>query len=540
MSEEFDKKLINRIHEVFDDFEDDSANEGWAELRKNFPVKERKPTALWWYSSAAALLLITSVWYFSNNDIIKQKPIETVQKQKEIKSGEPEELTKRSIVDTIKSTYSENKIAVADSHARSQSYTGAERITPKQKRKSSPHIRSQENDKVESYLNVVKHQQVKSDSVEERISIQAKPSILGHPQPFAQHRGEIQHQVVTDKILSDRTMVKTDSVKAFLPTNTNPPTEEIALSQNSKSETQPKVAFEKQSPRSEHFKADSIQSTSTNVDPSASKQSIVMAQKIKDDVQPKITSDKKMSDPSSKAKNKKSKAEKNVIIGFYAGSFANYAKGSETSLNTGFGFSSDIRLSNKIKISTGISLAQNTLSFTKSSVPDELVTFLALERNQPGFSNSFGYSVGASELSSMRSSNIISSYSINTYDAKLVGFDIPLNIKYNLVNKRNLIFISTGFSSNIYINESYNYNYDYKTGGFNAQNIKNLESKSKSQSYNIGQVVNLSLGFERPFSNNTRLSLEPFLKYPISGLGSHDLRFGAAGVNLKLNFNRSK
>ncbi len=489
MSEEFDKKLINRINEVFDDFEDDSANEGWAELRRNFPVKERRQIALWWYNSAAALLLITSVWYFSNNDIIKQNPTQTVQKSKEIKFKKPEELNKQGISDTTESSSPESKITSTDNQAQSQSYAGVERIIPNQKQKSFPRKTNKEVDNVESNLNAVERQPIKSDSDKQRLS--ANENVLIPDQPIAKaqsNKVELPLKEASDKYLSEREPVKTDSSKQLV---------------------------------------------STNINPSETNQSIAISQKNPAKELQQLTANKKTTDPASNTGKSRSKADKNVIIGFYAGSFMNYAKGSETSINTGVGISSDFRLSRKLKISTGISLAQNSLKFAES-VPQEVTTYLALDRNNnrsPGALNS---------QASNFDSNIISSYSINTYDAKLMGLDIPLNIKYSVVNKKNSIFISTGFSSNFYLNESYNYNYDYKTGGFNAQNIKNQESKSNFQSYNIGQVVNFSVGFERPFSNNTRLSLEPFIKYPLSGLGSHDLRFGAAGVNLKLNFNRSK
>jgi hypothetical protein len=48
-------------------------------------------------------------------------------------------------------------------------------------------------------------------------------------------------------------------------------------------------------------------------------------------------------------------------------------------------------------------------------------------------------------------------------------------------------------------------------------------------------MLNLAIGFGYPVGNN-RLILEPFLKYPLDGLGSQNLRFGAGGINLKFNF----
>ena len=59
MDEQFDNDLKNRIKEVFENFEDSSANEGWLLLRKKFPAEQsRRPlTWLWWGAAAAILLL---------------------------------------------------------------------------------------------------------------------------------------------------------------------------------------------------------------------------------------------------------------------------------------------------------------------------------------------------------------------------------------------------------------------------------------------------------------------------------------------------
>src|SRR5579872_6693777 len=59
MDKQFDKDLVNRVREVFDNFEDPSAGEGWMELRKKFPEKRsRRPVAWIWRGAAAALVLL--------------------------------------------------------------------------------------------------------------------------------------------------------------------------------------------------------------------------------------------------------------------------------------------------------------------------------------------------------------------------------------------------------------------------------------------------------------------------------------------------
>jgi hypothetical protein len=124
---------------------------------------------------------------------------------------------------------------------------------------------------------------------------------------------------------------------------------------------------------------------------------------------------------------------------------------------------------------------------------------------------------------------------INSYHAKLIGFDLPLNLKYLFLQKKNTIYLSTGFSSNFFISESYTYGYNYKN---NTNKGAEQEATSRFKSLDLARVINISVGLEHPLKNKTRLSVEPFLKYPLSGLGSHDIRYSAAGLNLKFGLNR--
>lgn len=82
MSDQFDKKLVDRINSVFENFEDDSAENGWRELRKRYPEKSNR-RILWWCSSAAAFLLLGLVWFdisdrkAENQVAVQRKPART-------------------------------------------------------------------------------------------------------------------------------------------------------------------------------------------------------------------------------------------------------------------------------------------------------------------------------------------------------------------------------------------------------------------------------------------------------------------------------
>src|ERR1700744_3167997 len=57
MDDQLDKDLSKRIQEVFDNYKDTSADEGWLKLREKFP-EERKRRGLVWLWPAAAILLL--------------------------------------------------------------------------------------------------------------------------------------------------------------------------------------------------------------------------------------------------------------------------------------------------------------------------------------------------------------------------------------------------------------------------------------------------------------------------------------------------
>ena len=66
MDERWDNDLRKRIKEVFDNYEDTSADEGWQLLREKYPEKAKRRIAAWlWLGSAAALLLLFLgiLWY---------------------------------------------------------------------------------------------------------------------------------------------------------------------------------------------------------------------------------------------------------------------------------------------------------------------------------------------------------------------------------------------------------------------------------------------------------------------------------------------
>ncbi|MFD2162909.1 hypothetical protein ACFSJU_10940 [Paradesertivirga mongoliensis] len=437
MSEPFDKKLINHINKVFDDFEDDSADAGWIELRKRLPQPKKKRYAGWWISSAAAVLLLAGGWYFASL------------------TGPPAKKEKLTANSSAKITA-----------------PGKNNVPPVVN--SPTPVAPDRNSSVRIVVN--------------------KSS--GHDESAKQ-------PVLTKPLLSNIDESSAGSVE-FIETQSQQDLTIMALSKHTWDNT---------------TGSDDERASDIKVEPSsdlAVKEPEVLAM-----LPEKATLTTQLDGLIS---NDKSNSKTGPKLAVFAGSYFTYAEGSETSVNTRIGISSEIKLGKKISFSTGVSLGQNSLKFN-TSIPQQAKL-------------NFARTAQLSEQMSFESPALNSSgIAINTYDAKLLGLDIPFNLKYLFLEKKNSIYLITGISSNFFINESYTYNYNYASST-NPPDQPHGQSSGQFQSFDFARIINLSVGYERPLNEKTKISFEPFIKYPVSGLGSHDLRFGAAGMNLKFNFNR--
>ena len=450
MSDQFDKKLIGRINEVFDSYEDDSANEGWQELRKGFPGKNKRGAFVWWYSSAAAILLFGGLW-------LTLRP--------EVNENTVNQITKKQEAGTIAEEPS-GIINRATEDIETSRITLAENV--KAPKKSATTIR---------YGVTIKKQ-----NDDEQATVKTRK------ESAAQHDLTIMalvHSSATNQAENTALMAQEHDTTI------------LAKSDESRTEDQAMVMS---AISAEAIQQNTLKDETTDFTPKADQQ-------------------------------KRQKKERGITLGVFAGSYFNYAEGSQASINTGFGVTSDIKVSKRLNISTGVSLAQNSLKFEQSIPQDATVNF-ARTGNKDNFDQF--YSSPATSLAPVQ-------LAINSYDAELLGFDIPVNLKYTIAQRKNTLYLSTGISSNFYIDESYTYSFGYQTTG----NSVNLDAEKQTRtnrfrSFDFARVLNFSLGLDHHLNDKTRIAIEPFVKYPLSGLGAHELEFGAAGLNLKLNFTRLK
>lgn len=429
MNNPVNDKLTSRIREVFNDFEDPTADAGWQELRKKYPEHNRRPLILWLSSAAALLLLATGLWFVNR---------------------------------------SEQTIAIKPAKEE-KTFTGIEK--PKS---ISEETAGKENLKQEINVDPSQEKKVYGNNIEKR-----------------------EHELSTN-IQTDQAG---NSANLIIPQDLNP---------------------------QEQF-PDEVLAVELPEDIQMSK-SVSLVIKDQDDFRVRPINPKKpayigvFNPKPTETDAKEEKTEvKNQKLAFsvFAGSYFNYSEGSENQLNFGAGFISDIRLSRNLKLSTGLSIAANSLDYnTGQDLPQSA-------------SSSFDSAVKLS------SGNLTT---ITSYHAKLLTLDIPVNIKYQFIPESDKFYISTGLSSGTYLNESYAYeyrNFNTSTGSYIAQ-TRDQKIEKQLSDFDLGRTLNLSFGISAPFGKGQTISIEPFLKYPLGGLGSEDLKFGSTGINLKLRFKPAK
>jgi hypothetical protein len=113
-----------------------------------------------------------------------------------------------------------------------------------------------------------------------------------------------------------------------------------------------------------------------------------------------------------------------------------------------------------------------------------------------------------------------------------VGVDIPLNLKYTFDPGKSETYLLAGVSSGTFLDETYTYSFTNSTS--QSQSTRNSFS-----GFYFARMLNFAIGTGYRIGAN-RLIIEPFLKYPLEGLGSQQIRFGSGGVNLKFSIPSQK
>lgn len=504
MEEPLDAKLSSRIRQVFDDFEDPGADAGWQQLRGKYPENKSRPLILWISSAAAILIMAAGLWFLDQPEqTIALKPSKP---KKEVGNEGTQVDTTPPIRDNSKilnGVIALNKPAVtADSPARDiKRHVPVRSGSPVHEGTQTLAARANKKEIFADKLPLKESTAVIAPLIETIAAFKEKD-------PFA--TSDIAKTEITEPVESKDQVIKLKGIPELL--------------KSSESSVLASIIAKNQTTSA------NITVTESTALPEPPKESpLELKQK---DIYAAAAVPEFKKPTSSEAANPLSRAEehkfkkaetrrKKLALSVFAGSFYNYSEGSENQLNFGAGFSSDIRLGRSLKLSTGVSIASNSLYFSDSKT-----------HNLP-------QSASASLSTSDKSYNDASILTtITGYKASLLALDIPVNLKYQLTPESDKIYLSAGFSSGTYLNEIYDYRYrrfNMMQGSY-VSLTEGQKITTQLNDFDLARTLNFSAGYSTAFGKKQSISIEPFVKYPLGGLGSQDLKFGATGINLKLRF----
>jgi hypothetical protein len=484
MNEEFDDRLKNRIANVFDNYEDESANEGWALLREKYPEKEKRRVLwLWWASAAAILLVVLSVGI----GLFNRTPVKDI-----VSAKHPINQPAKSITtDTTAPGHTTgNDNLVADNRVKnsSQGTITKDDSQPSQKTIDPATILNRHTQTQAKKINTISNRYIAKTAINKRGTKTKGAGITEHQNATDPLNGK---NIQTIAAVPNNSQSKPIVPKAI---------DSVVLASN----------------------ATNGQSKNPTVEP--------VKPPVKDIKTPIFTALKPNDIKTDKAVDKK------VKFGVYAATYFNYSKGSDNQFNVGAGFASEIKLIGNLRLLTGAVIGQNSMNY-KSEVPQKATGYLAasIVNSSNGSVNSFAAATAPSGtiVSAAKTS---SDPILRNYQASLIGLDIPINLKYQL--SKSDTYIAAGFSSGTYIVETYQFAYNYPaSSGLSANNTeRNTQTRTFLNTFDFARTLNFAFGMGYPIGKTNRLIIEPFVKYPLDGLGSQDLKFGAGGINLKFNF----
>lgn len=201
---------------------------------------------------------------------------------------------------------------------------------------------------------------------------------------------------------------------------------------------------------------------------------------------------------------------------------------STQAISLGAGIITELPVSKKFKIDLGLAYAQQNIVPGTNSNSNVMVA----------------QSLSMTDRSAMMSSNFITA----TNELSFGQLEVPFNLKYKVFeNEKSDIYLISGVSNMFYLNQRNTVTYNavsLASSGFAGSTAAlttlsetfTPESQSNSSNVGIGQLLNLSFGYEQNLSNGTFLSIEPFYKLSLGNQTFINQQFSIGGLNLRMNF----
>ena len=119
-----------------------------------------------------------------------------------------------------------------------------------------------------------------------------------------------------------------------------------------------------------------------------------------------------------------------------------------------------------------------------------------------------------------------------TVSANCKMLDIPLNVGYQVYHKqRNKIILGAGLSSYIMLQQSFTFNYA------NNSAANSLSYTYPNNEKYLFSMFNLNATYERQVNSKVGVTIQPYLKLPLTNVGYSQVKLQTTGVALGLSWN---
>ncbi|WP_209329628.1 outer membrane beta-barrel protein [Lunatimonas salinarum] len=205
-------------------------------------------------------------------------------------------------------------------------------------------------------------------------------------------------------------------------------------------------------------------------------------------------------------------------------------------MNLGAGVMSEFSLSRKLRLDVGMTYARQNLNADRS--PSVVMA------SQASYAK-------ADQMAMAENIRASSNFLGSSSQLSLASIDIPVNLKYLLLERKNAgVFLITGLSSMVYLDQAATETFETSSfftstsSGLNfaptVEQFTSVYRPAGRSGADFGGMLNLSVGYEYNLKNGTFISLEPFYKLPLGDLTFVNQQFSVAGMNLRMNFNLRK
>jgi hypothetical protein len=512
--DQLDNDLKNRIKQVFDNYEDDTAKEGWLLLREKYPEKEEENRVIFWLwrvaGVAAILLVLLSIGLWLNYHPVNKESIAL--RTKKVKNAD-------SVVSTI-SAIAKNKNEQAGSTTNTATNQQQAKVV-----KSAYGAATGTTSVAANTAAAPTHPSANKKAAANTIAANTGGAPVYSPAYPSANKNTAANTIAT---------ANTGGAPVYSPVY--PSANKNTAANVTKVDNSAKNGTAYQS--TNKAKTNSLIDSPVTISNNKTGFTLIPTGPVKkqtENNQPKVIAAAPTAQGMQALFDKESKAapvteekkliDKKIAFAIYAGSYVNYAKGSNKQFNTGGGVTSDIRLTENLSISTGISVGQNTLSYNSSVAYPQIAMALAT-------TSSHNFAADGNALPAL----VPTSKDLN---ANMVNLDIPVDLKYTFTQRKGTTYVAAGFSSGTFINETYSTTYNYSVGNNSSAQQSQDATHKTFDSFYLAQMVNVSFGVGYPLGKN-QLIIEPFFKYPLNGLGDQHILFGSGGINLKFNFDPPK